>query len=153
MQTSKTEKLYTLIQLLRPLVKHLTRAVEIELAGTGLSVGQRAVLEWIAIHQTRTAPQLAAHLDVKRQSIQPVLDDMVVHGWIQRLANPNHKRSWRYGLTPEGQRRIHQVRAVEDANLDAMGDDFHLRDIDAAIRVLETLTDKFSQFPQTKQKP
>ncbi len=67
MTKDMTDLLYQGIQTTRPLLRHITAAVEKKLEGTGVTVGQRAVLEVLLNNPEQTAPEITATLQLKRQ--------------------------------------------------------------------------------------
>ena len=65
----------------------------------------RAVMMNLA-HAPMTVPQIAALRPVSRQYIQRVVDRLLTLGWIERRANPAHRRSPLYALTAAGRARL-----------------------------------------------
>lgn len=144
--TQNANASYAIIRLLRPLYKHLEKAVQDRLRAYGHSVIERAVLE--ALHPThlKTVPQIAQELLVERQFIQRTANDLRAQGWITRLPNPQHKRSFLFQLTPAGQDRIADILKTEHAVLDEVMNHIPLQDIQTTHRVIQHLTTSFAQL-------
>lgn len=111
------EILYAVIQQVRPLHRHVARAVELKLLGTGISVGMRAVLEVLAIHGRSTVPQIARHLGIQRQFVQRMIDEAAAAGLTVATANPAHKRSPLLDLSSSGSKAVADIRRREQAEL------------------------------------
>ncbi|WP_109310926.1 MarR family transcriptional regulator [Ruegeria sp. AU67] len=74
---SPAEMLFAGIQLTRPLLRYIKTRVEAGLDGTGVSVGERAILEVLLSAQQATAPELTQIMQVKRQLVGRLLKDLV----------------------------------------------------------------------------
>ena len=66
----KSEKLYQLVWMSRPLMQAAETCVENGLAGTDITVRMRAVLEMLRAQGNLSVPEIAAKLDIKRQYVQ-----------------------------------------------------------------------------------
>lgn len=71
-------------------------------ADLGVGAAERGVLRTLFVEGESTAPDMARMKPVTRQSIQPVLDNLVGKGLVATVVNPRHKRSKLYSLTPQG---------------------------------------------------
>ncbi|RYG19652.1 MAG: MarR family transcriptional regulator [Caulobacteraceae bacterium] len=99
------------------------------LAGTGLSVGQAAILDtlWRRQQQTEnsgeslglTQTQLGRIANIEKSSLVILLDDLERHGWTQRRRHPSDRRAHLVHLTDEGAFRYPDLRQrlgeLEDA--------------------------------------
>jgi DNA-binding MarR family transcriptional regulator len=137
---------YAIIRLLRPLYKHLEKAVHERLQAYGHTVIERAILE--ALHNTpqKTVPQIAQDLIVERQFIQRTINDLRAQGWVTRLTNPLHKKSFLFQLTPAGQDRIEKILKAEQAVLADIMRDIPLQDIQTTHTVINHLTTAFAHL-------
>jgi len=80
-----------------------------------LSVGapMRGVLKLILLDGPATVPGVARARGVSRQHIQQQIDALLERGFVERQANPAHKRSWMIALTDKGRAVIQNMRAEE----------------------------------------
>lgn len=107
--------LYEGIRLVRPLYRHVYRAVEDGLVaeGSGLSVAMRALLERLHEAGPETVPQAARALALPRQVIQRLADALRARGLVERVPNPAHRRSPLVRLTPDGAATMTRLLARE----------------------------------------
>jgi DNA-binding MarR family transcriptional regulator len=131
--------LYEGVQLVRPLLRHITKRVEADLAGTGVSVGQRAILEALLLLGRATAPQLTRVLDLKRQFVARELQDLHARGMVLQAENPAHKTSAFYSLTPESHALIAAIRAREQAAFARFAAGYSAEEIAAFHRIVTAL--------------
>ncbi|MCR9214603.1 MAG: MarR family winged helix-turn-helix transcriptional regulator [Proteobacteria bacterium] len=110
---TKEELLYEAIQMTRPLLRHITAAIDTLSLEQGISVGQRAVLEGLLKSSPLTAPQLTQNLQLKRQFVARMLAEVKALGLVTVQANPLHKRSVYYLLSESGKSRITEIRRLE----------------------------------------
>lgn len=80
---------------------------------TNLSMGMRAVLEYLAREGDATVPQIARARRVTRQRIQSLVDGLLGMSLVERRDNPQSRRSPLVTLTPAGRRTIEQMRRRE----------------------------------------
>ena len=117
--TTREALLYEGIRLVRPLHRHVYKAVENALAeeGGGIGVATRAVLERLDEAGPETVPQTARALGFRRQFIQRLVDELLARGLAERVPNPAHRRSPLLRLTASGAGTMARVRAREAAAL------------------------------------
>lgn len=140
---STTEQLYAGIQLTRPLLRLITNRVELELSGTGVSVGQRAILEVLLAIGPATAPEITKALDVKRPFVGRELKDMAEKSMVSTIENPRRKSSLIYSLTKESRKVIEAIRAREMAVLVDFADMFAPEQIEAFYLVQRAIYEEF----------
>lgn len=115
------------------------RVVEASLREQGITVGMRAVMEVLDASGPATVPQIARHLDLARQGVQRLVDELVGRGHAESLPNPRHRRSRLVALTPTGTEAFAAIRRDELGHLDVMARDCSDADIDTAAKVLSAL--------------
>lgn len=113
--TTRTEALYDVIRLVRPLYKVLEAAVALELAETGISVPQRAVLEQVLDAGPLTVPAIGRRLVLPRQFVQKTANELLDASLLAKRENAAHKRSALLALTPAGLAAITGIKAREAA--------------------------------------
>jgi DNA-binding MarR family transcriptional regulator len=133
------EQLYAGIQLTRPLLRHITARVEADLAGSGVSVGQRAILEVLLAVERASAPQITEMLDVTRQFVGREIKALLEKGFVVGSVNPSHRTSRYYHLTEESRGIIEGIRAREMAAFEEVATRFTRDEIAAYYKVQSAL--------------
>ncbi|MCE8517585.1 MarR family transcriptional regulator [Ruegeria pomeroyi] len=144
--THEPDQLYQAVQATRPLLRNITAAVERGSMREGVTVGQRAILEGLSLAPGATAPQLGATLQMKRQYISRILQEVQRAGLIERRANPEHARSHRYWLTPRGEAIMTAIRADEMEKLALFSEGFSPAELAAYHKVQLALTRFFADL-------
>ncbi len=140
-RATKAQGLYDVIRCVRPAHRYLHRAVEQQLKDSGVTVGMRAVLERLADHGARTAPELARDLDIPRQFAQRSINSLIGQDMAERLNNPAHKRSYLIRITAKGRQTFERIKADEHTSLKQLAQALSADDIAAAQRVMRALVD------------
>ena len=141
---SPAEQLYAAIQLTRPLLRQITSRVEADLSGTGVSVGQRAILEVLLAIGPATAPEITRILEVKRQFVGRELKNMAANCMVSTIDNPRRKSSLIYSLTKESRRVIEGIRSREMAGLAEFAERYAPEQIEAFYLVQRAIHEEFS---------
>ena len=117
------------------LFHRMSRAAE-ELHGQGaMSGGRRSILQELE-RGPRTVPQMARERSVSRQHIQILVNELTEDGYVERSANPEHKRSPLVHLTPSGSRIVGEMRRRELELLPNLALELQTRDLDGAADTL-----------------
>ncbi len=137
-QTS-ADMLYAGVQLTRPLLRNITARVEADLASSGITVGQRAILEALLSRPSATAPELTALLQLKRQFVARELKELLAKGMVCTEANARHSRSHYYRLTDQSRHVIEQIRDREMAEFARFAARFTPEEIAAYLKIQTAL--------------
>jgi DNA-binding MarR family transcriptional regulator len=78
-----------------------------------ISMGMRAVLEYLAREGDATVPKMARARKVTRQRIQSLVDSLLAAELVARRDNPENRRSPLVTLTVHGRQTIQQMRRRE----------------------------------------
>ncbi|MEP4039042.1 hypothetical protein [Pseudophaeobacter sp.] len=143
-EMSQAEMLYAGIQLTRPLLRNITSRLEADLEGTGIGVGERAVLEVLLAVGQATAPEITHILEVKRQFTGRLLKDLVERGLLQALPNPKHRTSSIFTLSDESRSLIECIRSTELSRLGEFCQRFSPEEIRAFYEVQRAINAEFS---------
>lgn len=92
------------------------------IADIGLTASTRAILEHLLEYGPQTVPQIASEKNIRRQSVQALVDRLLPLGFVRSSANPAHKKSQLIELTPEGCAIFKQVRQRELLLLRELGE-------------------------------
>src|SRR4051794_39958606 len=107
------DDLYTVFRHIRPLHLLAAREVTAALAGQGLTLGVRAVLEVLHNDGPGTVPAIARTLLLPRQDVQRHCNQALHAGLVTRGPNPSHRRSPLMTLTDDGERTFREMHSAE----------------------------------------
>ena len=136
---NKSNQLYQLIWMSRPLMQAAETLVERNLNGTGLTVRMRAVLEVIARYGSLSVPEIANHLHINRQYVQVMVNETIAQGFTQKMPNPRHQKSVLIALTETGDQLIGRVMSLEQNIVSDLAVDFDEAKIDDAHKLMSEL--------------
>lgn len=143
--------LYDAIQLTRPLLRHITAAVEALLLESGITVGQRAVLEVLGRNGAMTAPDLTRRLQLKRQFVARMLTEAKEKELVVSSANPDHARAHFYELTKKGRTAIDGIREKEMALVREFAKRFSAEEITVHHTIQAALNDWFADLSRPEK--
>ncbi|WP_328732590.1 MarR family transcriptional regulator [Streptomyces caniferus] len=135
--------LYGVIRRLWPLHRTVVRAVERELADSGMTAGEHALLDALRTEGPRTVPQLARGMGLDRQPVQRWVNHALELGLVVTAPNPAHRRSSLIRLTTEGTEAIRGVQEFETTELRQRLADLSAEDVRTALHVLDRLGEEF----------
>ena len=141
--TPAEDLLYGVIRRLWPLHRTVVRAVEHELAGTGMTAGEHALLDVLRSEGPQTVPQLARAMGLDRQPVQRWVNHAAELGLVVTAPNPAHRRSSLIRLTTEGTAAIGGIQAFEASELRRRLADLPAGDVRTALHVLDRLGEEF----------
>lgn len=134
----RMESLDRVLHEIAVLFHRMTRAAE-ELHGQGaMSGGRRSILQELR-GGPRTVPQMARGRSVSRQHIQMLVNELARDGYVDRAANPEHKRSALVNLTPRGRTVVAEMRQREVKLLPNLELGLDRRSLDAAVETLRSV--------------
>ena len=113
MTESTNSPLYEVIWQTRRLFQRLRAASDELHEDIGVTTSQRAVLEFLSLHQPQTVPQMAREKTVSRQHIQMIVNKLLERGWVECIANPAHTRSSLLRMTSTGTQLFVVIRRRE----------------------------------------
>jgi DNA-binding MarR family transcriptional regulator len=147
--------LYEVIRYVRPLHRHLARAVEdqLEHEGAGITVGMRAVLERLHDDGAQTVPQIARTLMLPRQVVQRLVNAALELELVRTAPNPAHRRSSLIEPTPAGLAAFGRIHDREAELLRVVAARMRREDVDACLRVIAQLTDEFRRIARHDRGP
>jgi DNA-binding MarR family transcriptional regulator len=119
------------------LYNRIVRVGEALHAEESVTLGMRAVLEYLQINGPATVPEIARKRLVTRQHIQMLVNSLLEQKLVSLEANPKHKRSLLVALTAGGERVIARMRERERRAFDALKFQATPKEIEAAARTLE----------------
>ncbi len=108
-----TDDIERLLDEVRLLYHRIVQVAEQLHAVEPVTLGMRAVLEFILKNGPTTVPDVARSRHVTRQHIQSLVNPMLDEGFVALKDNPAHKRSSLVKLTDKGERVIRRMRKRE----------------------------------------
>jgi DNA-binding MarR family transcriptional regulator len=102
-----------------------------------VSLGMRAVLEYLLRNGPTTVPDIARSRSVTRQHIQILANDLLDQNLVVLEDNPLHKRSSLVTLTKEGHRIIQRMRKRENQLFNATKFGVKRNELKTATKTLE----------------
>lgn len=104
---------------------------------------QRGILRGLVRYGAQTVPELARTRSVRRQSIQPVVDELARAGLVTLAPNPEHASSKLARITAKGEAIVTQMDRVDHRALTAAGAGLTAADIAITATTLRELRQKF----------
>lgn len=140
---TRTESLFDIIRLVRPLYKVLQASVALELERAGISVLQRTILEQLLDNDPQTVPEIGRRLILPRQFIQKNANILRQSGLIERHDNAAHRRSVLLALTGAGDAMIRQIRDREAEVMRPIAETMDLRHLKTTKSVIADMIAAF----------
>jgi DNA-binding MarR family transcriptional regulator len=85
-----------------------------------ITLGMRAVLEFLSGHGAAPVPDIARSRHVTRQHIQVLVNELLALRLVSLDDNPAHRRSALVRLTPAGQKAIERIKRRERRFFDGL---------------------------------
>ncbi len=95
----------------------------------------------------QTVAQLARRLGLARQSVQRVADALEDEALIRYEANPDHQRSPRVALTPQGERMLERLSAAAAQWEDPLAERISRAELEGVRDSLRTLLELIRRYP------
>ena len=108
-----TIEIEALLNEVRLLYHRIVQVGELLHVDESVSLGMRAVLEYLLRNGPTTVPEIARSRSVTRQHIQILVNDLLDQDLVVLEDNPLHKRSSLVTLTKESERIIRRMRKRE----------------------------------------
>jgi DNA-binding MarR family transcriptional regulator len=106
-----------------------------------LTHAQLRALFTLGKEQEMTAGQLARSADLNPASVTPILDQLEAANVLQRHRSTEDRRVLKVSLTPEGRQLLERKLEHWQSLWDERFAEFSARDLDAAVRVLNQITE------------
>lgn len=141
MAGSRESDQYQIIWLVRRLFRALAQKSSEHLEGFGVSVADRAVMEFLYPDATLSVPAIAARYKVSRQHVQVTVNSLLDKGLVVARDNPRHKRSPLVALTARGRRLFTTILAKDGEAVDLLFSRIPVADTRTTRHTLQTLLD------------
>jgi DNA-binding MarR family transcriptional regulator len=108
----------------------------------GKSALRRGILRGVLRYGPQTVSELARARSVRRQSLQPVVDDMLSEGLVKLAKNPRHVRSPLISPTPRGAELVAHWDDADARVLAAVGRGLSSEDLEITVRSLRLVRER-----------
>ena len=112
----EVDNAYQIVWLTRRLFRALAQKSDDNLQDLGISVADRAVMEFLHPNETLSVPEIAERYQVSRQHVQVTVNNLLDAGNLVANVNPRPKRSPLISLTDEGKRMFRTIK-IRDTNV------------------------------------
>lgn len=136
---------YRIVWLIRRLFRALAEESEAKLSEHGISVADRAVMEFLYREKTLTVPAIAQRYQVSRQHVQVTVNELLAMQLVRSSANPRHKRSPLISLTSTGRELFSQIISADHRTVEELFDGTPRNDRLVTIRTLECLLKRITE--------
>ena len=135
---------YKVTWLIRRLFRAMGETADGYLQDSGLTVADRAVMEFLHPNEQLTVPGIARRYQVSRQHVQVTTNRLLEQGLVRSADNPRHKRSPLMRLSELGRETFAEIRRNESELLETLFADIELADVATTRRTLEALLKKLN---------
>lgn len=109
----------------------------------GRGTARRGILRGLVRYGPQTVPELARARAVRRQTIQPVVDELAASGLVEWAPNPKHATSRLVRIRSRGVAIVERMDRVDRRVLAAVGANLDPRDIEITAATLRALRARF----------
>ena len=106
----KTDDVYQIVWLIRRLFRAMAQKSNDSLQALGISVADRAVMEFLYPDEKLSVPEIAERYQVSRQHVQVTVNGLLQSGILASKTNPRHKRSSFISLTSKGKKMFGKIK-------------------------------------------
>jgi DNA-binding MarR family transcriptional regulator len=136
---------YQVIWLIRRLFRALGQKSNENLAQFGISVADRAVMEFLYPDRILSVPEIAGQYQVSRQHIQTTVNSLLDAGLVATRDNPRHKRSLLIMLNPKGRELFAAILKHDEEIIDILFSRIAKSSIQITQQTLETLLNEVNR--------
>ena len=136
---------YKIVWLIRRLFRALAEVSEAKLSEYGISVADRAVMEFLYPEKSLAVPAIAQRYQVSRQHVQVTVNELLTRRLVRSEANPRHKRSPLISLTSTGRELFSQIISDDHRAVGELFDGTPRKDRQVTIRTLENLLERITE--------
>ena len=141
----RTEKdIYQIIWLIRRLFRAFAQKSGENLEVFGISVADRAVMEFLYPEKKLSVPEIAKQYNVSRQHVQATVNSLLNQKWVVSLENPRHKRSPHIMLNEKGRMLFESVLRKDEETIKVLFSHLEKNDVHITLKTLQSLLAKLN---------
>ena len=135
---------YEVTWLVRRLFRAMASSADRYLQMFGISVADRAVMEFLYPDKELSVPQIARQYSVSRQHVQVTVNSLLTGNLLQTNVNPRHKRSSLISLTDKGRNMFTNIQSKDAELIQKMFTGISETDVRITRATLKSLVEKLS---------
>ena len=135
---------YQVIWLIRRLFRTLSQKSNENLEGFGISVADRAVMEFLYPDKMMSVPEIAEQYKVSRQHVQSTINSLLAAALVVAKENPRHKRSPLMMLNPKGRELFKAVLKKDEEVIEILFSHISQSNIHVTKQTLQSLLNELS---------
>ncbi|MCB1983848.1 MAG: winged helix-turn-helix transcriptional regulator [Burkholderiales bacterium] len=141
----RTEKeIYQIIWLIRRLFRAFAQKSAENLETFGISVADRAVMEFLYPEKKLSVPEIAKQYHVSRQHVQATVNSLLNQELVLSLENPRHKRSPHIMLNENGRMLFESVLRKDEETIKVLFSHLEKNDVHITLKTLQSLLAKLN---------
>ena len=142
-KTTESEP-YQVIWLIRRLFRALSQKSNENLEGFGISVADRAVMEFLYPDKMLSVPEIAEQYKVSRQHVQATINSLLDAALVVAKENPHHKRSPLMMLNSKGRELFETVLKKDEEIIEVLFSRVSQGNIQITRQTLQSLLNELS---------
>ena len=135
---------YQVIWLIRRLFRALSQKSNEILEGLGISVADRAVMEFLYPDKMLSVPEIAEQYKVSRQHIQATVNSLLEAGLVVTKDNPRHKRSPFIVLNAKGRELFGEILRKDEEAVEVLFSRISKSSVRVTRQTLQSLLNELS---------
>ncbi len=135
---------YQVIWLIRRLFRSLSQKSNENLKEFGISVADRAVLEFLYPDKILSVPEIAEQYQVTRQHVQTTINSLLEASLVVAKENPRHKRSQLMMLNSQGRMLFEILLKKDEKTIDVLFSHLSKNEITITRDTLQSLLKELS---------
>lgn len=135
---------YQIIWLIRRLFRALSQKSNENLEEFGISVADRAVMEFLYPDKMLSVPEIAEQYKVSRQHVQSTINSLLAAGLVVAKENPRHKRSSLMMLNSKGRKLFEAILKNDEKVVDLLFSHISQSDTQITRQTLQSLLNELT---------
>ena len=135
---------YQIIWLIRRLFRALSQKSSENLEGLGISVADRAVMEFLYPNKRLSVPEIAEKYNVSRQHVQVTVNSLIEKKLTVIKENPRHKRSPHIMLNAKGREVFNAVLKKDEEAVKLLFSHFSKNKVQITRQTLQSLLNELT---------
>ena len=133
---------YQVIWLIRRLFRAFSQKGSENLQGVGVSVADRAVMEFLYPDKKLSVPEIAERYQVSRQHVQTTVNALLENGLVVSRDNPRHKRSPLIALSQKGRKLFASILKKDEQVITELFSTIPVNHVQITRRTLQSMLDR-----------
>lgn len=131
--------------LITDISRRLRRAFQKRMVGHSLTLAQARALVYVSRHRGIRQVDLAEMLEVQPITLARLIDQLELHGLVQRRSDPSDRRAYQLHPTDKAEPHIKEIFSVIDSIREEVLQGFSDQEIDVVFSLLVKMRDKLDK--------